>query len=320
MSHLDDGILHALLDGEIASSELGGIQTHLAACPQCRARLEAERDLAGEASTLVDWLEVPAAEAPRPRGARTGTPRRRNLTRNLAWAASVTAAIGLGYAARGTLRVIEIAPPERASGQAPGAGLVTASEQTSPIRAGGGRGSPAPAPTAAPAPTPAVSQAPAAGVAGRNLVTTAPPAPLAESVTDTGALTRKAVQPAAAPQVAADRPEEFRARERLDAAAPRAADATGAFAAAKMAPASPADVVTFSEAVRRLNGSLRLIPGLVPSRLEAQGSTVRVIYPSLQGDLVLAQRLIGGKVIFTLNGPPGFPSDSLERLRKLVRE
>ena len=91
-------------------------------------------------------------------------------------------------------------------------------------------------------------------------------------------------------------------------------------AAAKLALAPPSEVVEFPEALRRLNGSLRLIPGLIPIRLEAAGATVRVIYPAAGGELVLSQELRDGRLVVTLTAPPGFPADSLERLRARVRE
>jgi hypothetical protein len=84
--------------------------------------------------------------------------------------------------------------------------------------------------------------------------------------------------------------------------------------------AAPPEVLTFPEALRRLGGSIRLIPGLIPIRLEAQGTEVRVVYPTGQGELLLRQELVNGQLVFRLSGPPGFAADSLERLRARVRE
>ena len=72
--------------------------------------------------------------------------------------------------------------------------------------------------------------------------------------------------------------------------------------------------------MKRLNGSLRLIEGLVPVRLEVLGPDVRVVYPLTKGELLLSQRLENGKIVFRLEAPLGFPVDSLERLRARVRE
>jgi anti-sigma factor RsiW len=65
MSHLDPGLLHELLDGEIPSSELAPIQAHLASCEECRARLENARQLQLDADGLVAAIEVPMPAEPR---------------------------------------------------------------------------------------------------------------------------------------------------------------------------------------------------------------------------------------------------------------
>jgi len=40
MSHLDEGTLHALLDGELEIAEVREIQLHLGTCAACDARLQ----------------------------------------------------------------------------------------------------------------------------------------------------------------------------------------------------------------------------------------------------------------------------------------
>ncbi|HET9985750.1 MAG TPA: TonB family protein [Longimicrobiales bacterium] len=48
MLHVDDGQLHALLDGELDAEDPEGadaVELHLAACAECRARLEAQEEL-----------------------------------------------------------------------------------------------------------------------------------------------------------------------------------------------------------------------------------------------------------------------------------
>ena len=119
--------------------------------------------------------------------------------------------------------------------------------------------------------------------------------------------------PAAAAEQSAGRAAEVRDTRALNAR-------TEAPALAQMKLAAPVEELAFPEALRRLDGSIRLIPGLIPSRLEAQGAEVRVVYSTTQGELILRQELVHGQLVFRLSGPPGFPADSLERLRARVRE
>ncbi len=65
MSHLDEGTLHALLDGELDLAEVKDIQVHLGACSACGSRLQDVKEFLAEADRLVGTLETPAG-APRP--------------------------------------------------------------------------------------------------------------------------------------------------------------------------------------------------------------------------------------------------------------
>ena len=299
MSHLDEGTLHALLDGEIPSAELGPIQTHLSACGECRARLEAERNLLGEADGLVGLIEAPphsGAPEARPRRQSRGG---RSWTRGLAWAATVVGAVGLGYAAR-DLGSRPGPPPAGPLALADSsAGRDAALPVSPPMRPSAeSRAEPPATPPRSPAPSP--GRMTPAGGGGRRAASA--PAPVAAEV---GEVRRERTR--------LDELEAQRRQQDIAAAVQPAA-------AAKLALAPPSEVVEFPEALRRLNGSLRLIPGLIPIRLEAAGATVRVIYPAAGGELVLSQELRDGRLVVTLTAPAGFPADSLERLRAMVRE
>jgi hypothetical protein len=57
MSHLDEGTLHALLDGELGSTELAEIEAHLAGCSTCTTRLRTAREFLEEADRLVGSVQ-----------------------------------------------------------------------------------------------------------------------------------------------------------------------------------------------------------------------------------------------------------------------
>jgi hypothetical protein len=65
MSHLDEGTLHALLDGELDLAEVSEIQLHLGSCVTCGSRLQEVKQVLAEADRLVGTMDVPA-QAPAP--------------------------------------------------------------------------------------------------------------------------------------------------------------------------------------------------------------------------------------------------------------
>lgn len=119
--HLDDGIIHALLDGELSGDELAAARAHVLACEACSARVAEERLLAGEAERLIAELDEPsaapggAAAVPPPPGSPTvkGPPvvlipadgedlnsrwqRRRGPGRGIGIAATIAIAAGAGF-------------------------------------------------------------------------------------------------------------------------------------------------------------------------------------------------------------------------------
>lgn len=119
--HLDDGIIHALLDGELSGDELAAARAHVLACEACSARVAEERLLAGEAERLIAELDEPATApggagaVPPPPGSPTvkGPPvvlipadgeelnsrwqRRRGPGRGIGIAATIAVAAGAGF-------------------------------------------------------------------------------------------------------------------------------------------------------------------------------------------------------------------------------
>lgn len=63
MSHLDEGTLHAMLDGELEPSDVAEIQAHLASCSSCGLRLREVREFLDEADRLIASVEMDGAAA-----------------------------------------------------------------------------------------------------------------------------------------------------------------------------------------------------------------------------------------------------------------
>ena len=60
MSHVDDGQLNALLDGELTAAESRAVEAHVAACAECARRLSEARAFLAEAGQLLAVLTPPA--------------------------------------------------------------------------------------------------------------------------------------------------------------------------------------------------------------------------------------------------------------------
>jgi hypothetical protein len=109
MSHVDEGALHAYLDGaldEYPEAEANHVRDHLETCQHCAIRLEAQRRVRQDANAIlglaVPHVEVPSFEelrayvkATRPMPTRASV----RLYR-FGWAASVVLAIGAGWLVR----------------------------------------------------------------------------------------------------------------------------------------------------------------------------------------------------------------------------
>ena len=63
MSHLDEGTLHAMLDGELEPNDVAEIQAHLASCSSCGLRLREVREFLDEADRLIASVEMDGAAA-----------------------------------------------------------------------------------------------------------------------------------------------------------------------------------------------------------------------------------------------------------------
>ena len=111
MSHIDDGAIHAYLDGALDSYpavEAEKIRAHLESCDECARRLDEERVIRGEAEAILA-MSAPIVQMPPLEDLRVLAARRkeaskaRGLSRmnRWSWAASVVLALGTGWMLRG---------------------------------------------------------------------------------------------------------------------------------------------------------------------------------------------------------------------------
>ncbi len=121
MSHVDEGALHAYLDGaldEYPPAEARRIREHVETCAVCGERLAEEREVRDEAHAILGQaapeVTVPTFEELRAY-VRAQQPRTKLSVRvyRLSWAASVVLALGTGWMLRGG-DAVPIAPLEQA--------------------------------------------------------------------------------------------------------------------------------------------------------------------------------------------------------------
>ena len=109
MRHVDEGMLNAWLDGAVGGDAAAELREHLAACPECGARYDAAARLRDQASAILAEAEpagiVPPSfaairaraatrSAAHPAGPAPASRRALVRPRTLAWAASISVALG----------------------------------------------------------------------------------------------------------------------------------------------------------------------------------------------------------------------------------
>ena len=107
MRHIPEEELHAYLDQGLSRTQCVEIESHLADCASCRALRDGIAALRDRTTALLARLApprkgLPAFESLRKRAAEEASLRRRRLQR-VAWAASLVAAVGLGWGASSVL-------------------------------------------------------------------------------------------------------------------------------------------------------------------------------------------------------------------------
>ncbi|MEO8200236.1 MAG: zf-HC2 domain-containing protein [Gemmatimonadota bacterium] len=103
MQHIPEDELHAYLDQALSRSQCVEIESHLAACPRCQAQRDGIAALRDRTTALLNVLAPPISLPPsfetiRNRAVGVQAVRQRTFRTGI-WAASVVAAIGLGWMA-----------------------------------------------------------------------------------------------------------------------------------------------------------------------------------------------------------------------------
>ncbi|MEA2714596.1 MAG: hypothetical protein QOK27_2557 [Gemmatimonadales bacterium] len=108
MRHIPEDELHAYLDQGLSRSQCVEIESHLAACPSCQAARDGIAALRDRTTALLSKLAPPRAFPPEfeslRRRAASQVSARRRRAQIAAWAASLVAAVGLGWTASFLLR------------------------------------------------------------------------------------------------------------------------------------------------------------------------------------------------------------------------
>ena len=146
MSHVDDGELTAYADGAYPANDPDAlrISAHLSACDNCRTRLEQAHVLRDRTAQILGFATPGPASAPpfetlEAKLSTSSRPPRRHI--NLAWAASIMLALGLGWFGRGAWQD----PPMR--GGVVQEETLTASDAAATVAAAPSAQAPAPQPS-----------------------------------------------------------------------------------------------------------------------------------------------------------------------------
>lgn len=111
MRHIPEDELHAYLDQGLSRTQCVEIESHLAACPSCQALRDSIAALRDRTTALLARLGPPHAFPPAfevlQKRAAIAADRHRRRTHVVAWAASLVAAVGVGWGGSSMTRSVE---------------------------------------------------------------------------------------------------------------------------------------------------------------------------------------------------------------------
>ena len=329
MSHVDDGKLNALLDGELDAAEADLVRAHIASCAECTRRLEEAKQFLAGAADLLGALDLPATlsapATPVRRVSKTarevaididGATHRSPAIRpnlpeppptaarprfdptTLAWAAMVVLAIGVGFLADEVRHV--------RGGTAVGEGAAGNAE------------------TAVPAAARTPEQPPARGAAGSTALKGGPAGPTstASRAHAAPAVSSKTARPTekrlvTAPSAIRRQPVHAAAANDLAATAGAGAEARGLQAAPAPSPAAPAPKAAANQPAVERAAAPRV--GGVAAPHPAAPAFRRVTLEQAVARLNGVIRLIDGRRFGQVQLGPGSLVPGADRARDLVR-
>lgn len=315
MSHVDEGQLHAYLDGGLSAMDAVRVERHLADCAPCRERLEEARRLVSRAAKLLEWASPPERAAPPLADLRPAAPQWRTP---VAWAATIVIALGLGVYGGSQLlnRPVEPKAVQRFDTQerVPAAtNLVTVApivvDSNKDVRAA----EPAALGAAAPQPQPAarsvdtsarlqsaLARAELDSLAKRRIdsLATNLAAATADRAVDVAPVRRESIAPAP-PVAAREQRQEGRALRdsapRIEALAVTGAEQQNRARASALAPVTTSwPIITRDSAARLLRGPIVALPDLPITAVRASADAVVVEHVVPPGQVIrLTERRAG---------------------------
>jgi hypothetical protein len=295
MLHIPEDELHAYLDQALSRSQCVEIESHLAACPRCQSMRDGIAALRDRTTALLSVLAPPVTLPPgietiraRARGVVHG---RQRAMRAGIWAASLMAALGLGWTANLWLGGEEASGVDQALVQDPDSAA-------------------AQLPSVPDSPRTSSSSSPTQTVALRE-----PSPPRMERNTDSPTVTTLLPEPIRQEPDSVPRLVQTVAVDPLPAdqdsidfgASNNSAVLTGGQGLGEMVTESMWRIVTIGDAEQESGAPVASVPGLPVVQVKVQG-----LQPN-QRIVAVEQQLATGEVIRTIEGPAAQMSDLLAR-------
>src|SRR5256885_2880304 len=93
MKHLDEGTIHAWLDGALSDAEAREVSEHVASCAECAAKVAEARGLVAGASRILTSLDDVPVIAPRRAPVTASSPKPQRFWQASPWVTGIAAAL-----------------------------------------------------------------------------------------------------------------------------------------------------------------------------------------------------------------------------------